>query len=147
MSAKELVIALTASESGVVPLSEVRSRTNTLVYRAGTELIEDLLAIMVDNTEISNEILCEVWAIITEEGLWKAKFASKDEATTVLDSTLLQDLRKRAQTNRGRKNKYRKSIQQSWGSAVDDWSFADIGGNPYVICNSSCQKILLQRCS
>ena len=110
MSAKELVIALTALESGVVPLSEVRSRTNTLVHRAGNdlaklELIEDLLTIMMDNTEISNEISCEVWAMITEEGLWKAKFASKDEATTVLDSTLLQDLRKRAQTNRGSKDK------------------------------------------
>ena len=132
MLAKELFITLTAPAATSVPISKVRSHTTTSIHQAGNdlaklELIEDVLKIMVVNTEISNEILCEVWAMVTEEGLWKAKFSSEDEEMTVLDDAQLQDLRKRAQANRGRKNRYRKSIQRCWGSEVNNWTFADMG--------------------
>ena len=68
MSTKELVNA------SAVPLSKVRSRTNTLIHQAGNdlkkqELTQDILKTIVDNTETSNEILCEVRAMATEEDL------------------------------------------------------------------------------
>lgn len=68
---KDLLIAL---EATLVPLSAERSYTNTLTHQAGnevakSELIEDIAETIRTNAGISDEILREVWAMITEEGL------------------------------------------------------------------------------
>ena len=56
--------------------------------------------------------------MLIDDVLWQASSATKDEARRQLDSALLEDLRKRASTNRNRKEKYIKGIQQSWGELV-----------------------------
>ncbi len=88
----------------------MRQETNGTIRQAGdptaqVDLIQDVVEMFVDGTEIANEIITEAWGMLMDDGLWRARFASKQEASKALDSTILQDIRKRATANRGRKEK------------------------------------------
>ena len=111
---KNSILAL-ASKTTPLALLDIRQKTKELVRLAGDEaaqvdLIEIFLTIMTDGTEIMNEILIETWGMLIDDGLWRARYDTKDEACRQLDSALLKDLRKRATTNRNRKEKYVKQI-------------------------------------
>ena len=88
----------------------MRQKTNETIRLAGdptaqVDLIQDVVEIYVDGTEIAHEIITEVWGMLMDDGLWRARFAGKQEASKALDLTILQDIRKRATANRGRKEK------------------------------------------
>ena len=94
LTIRDSIFALTTTTSSL-SLSHVRQVTNELVRQAGdqaaqVDLIEDVFNFMTGGTEIMNEILTETWGMLIDDGLWKAKFATKNDACQHLDSGVLQ---------------------------------------------------------
>ena len=115
------ILALSGSEaSGTIEFGQVRTRTHSLIKQAGDEvaqarLIQDVLEVMVDGTEMMNKVLSEAWGMFMDDGLWRSLFESKEQALAAIGTTQLKDLRKRATTNRNRKSAYFKTFQKAWG--------------------------------
>ena len=118
------ILALSCAErTGTTQLKDVRTQTHNLIKRAGddtaqAQLIQDVLEMLVDGTEVVNEVLTEAWGMLIDDGLWRAIFETKEQALTAIDTTQLKDLRKRAGTNRNRKEAYYKTIQKAWQNDV-----------------------------
>ena len=132
-SIKADILALSGAEqTGIIELKDVRSRTHNLILQAGDDaaqasLIQDVLELLVDGTEVVNEVLTEAWGMMIDDGLWRALFATKEQALAAIDTAHLRDLRKRAGTNRNRKENFYKAIQRAWKDDVENWEVAGMG--------------------
>ena len=130
---RDSIRALTSTaDSGIIAIGDVRSKTNELIRKAGDEsvqarIIQDVLEMTVNGTEIMNEVLTEVWAMMVDDGLWRALYPTRESALEALDTSQLRDLRKRAGGNRNRKEGYFKIVQAAWGEHVDHWNYANMG--------------------
>ena len=54
-----------------------------------------------------------VYACFLNRKVWQSNYASQAETLAAIDTPLLQDLRKRAISNRDRKNKYIEEIKRN----------------------------------
>lgn len=98
---------------------------------AGEQLcgISDIFELAGQHSEGLNEVILEAWGMLTEGGAWQARFSSREAAIRALNGPLLQDMRRRAQSSRGRKSKYAKTISRIWSEAVKDCNFEKFGEN------------------
>ncbi|KAL2051287.1 hypothetical protein ABVK25_008536 [Lepraria finkii] len=77
--------------------------------------------------EILGEVVIEVWGLMSDNGLWKAKYKTREAAIKALDSKTLQEIRLAAQKRRDRKPPLIKTILDYWGEEMDDWVGTDLG--------------------
>lgn len=72
-------------------------------------------------TEGLNEVVMEAWGMLVEGRLWRALFASRDEAVKALDTPLLKDIRARAQSSRNRKDGFINTIKKECSTTLHAW--------------------------
>ena len=57
--------------------------------------------------------------MLIDDGLWRALYETKEKALAAIDTTQLRGLRKRATTNRIRKQSYFAIIEKAWSEDVE----------------------------
>lgn len=129
----ESILALSKTpDSAPIALSDIRTRTHELVCQAGDKaaqarLLQDVFEMMIDGTEVMNEVLTKAWGMFIDDGLWRAIFETKEKALEAVDTAALKDLRKRATGHRNRKERYFGIIRKAWGGNVQDWNYSNLG--------------------
>ena len=91
--------------------------------------------------EIIADVMLEAWSLLIEDGIWKARHKTKEDAVRLLDISILIDLRRIASSMRVRKSKLISEIKVNWGPEVELWPF-EILGEGYLGAVKSVSRVL-----